>query len=102
MSETSDDRAEKYVLVYYMPEDERGENPPFKYRTYYLGDALEGAWRNHQSGGEALSIAQGERVVLSQDELQEAFQRISQLMPLMPERPLREIADQVVAESGKS
>lgn len=101
MSETFDETVEKYTLVYYMPDDEDAANPPFKYRTYYLGDALEGAWRNHQSGGNAISITRGERVVFSRDELLEAFKRISELIPLTPERPLREIAEQVVTESGK-
>lgn len=102
LSETVDESAEKYTLVYYMPDDEDATNPPFKYRTFYLGDAVEGAWRNHQAGGNAVSITRGERVVFSHDELAGAFKRISELIPLTPERPLREIADQVVAESGKS
>jgi transcription termination factor Rho len=102
LSETFDEGAEKYTLVYYMPGDEDTATPPFKYRTYYLGDAVEGAWRNHQAGGNVVSITRGERIVFSHDELAEAFRRISELIPLTPERPLREIAEQVVDERGKS
>lgn len=97
----SEDR-EKYTLVYYMPDDTNPANPPFKYRTYYLADALEGAWRNHQAGGSAISIVQEQRVVFGGDELTKAFSRIEELIPLTPERPLREIAEQVVNETGKS
>jgi hypothetical protein len=95
------DDAEKYTLVYYTPDDTDTASPPFKYRTYYLADALEGAWRNHQAGGNAVSIVREERLVFSNDELMEAFSRISDLIPLTPDRPLREIAEQVVNESGK-
>lgn len=92
--------AEKYTLIYYTPDEADTANPPFKYRTYYLADALEGAWRNHQAGGSVISIVQGQRVVLNNDELRNAFSRISELIPLTPERPLREIAGQVVTEVG--
>jgi hypothetical protein len=96
-----DDR-EKYTLVYYTPDETDQAGPPFKYRTYYLADALEGAWRNHQAGGNVISIVQNERIVFSNEGLQTAFSRISELIPLTPERALREIAEQVVRESGKS
>jgi hypothetical protein len=102
MSQTQADDAEKYTLIYYTPDDTDEANPPFKYRTYYLADALEGAWRNYQSGGNVISIVQEQRVVLSNDELAGAFRRISELIPLTPERPLREIAEQVVGEVGKA
>jgi hypothetical protein len=98
---TSDD-AGKYTLIYYTPDEKDTASPPFKYRTYYLADALEGAWRNHQAGGSIISIVQEQRVVLSNQELVEAFSRISELIPLTPERPLRDIAEQVVSESGKA
>lgn len=101
MSTTQND-AEKYTLLYYTPDEGDTENPPFKYRTYYLADALEGAWRNHQAGGNAISIVQEQRVVLSNEELTRAFGRISELIPLTPERELREIAEQVVRETGKA
>ena len=93
---------EKYALFYYTPEDQDPSAPPFKYRTFYLADALEGAWRNHQAGGSVVSIVQGQRIVFSNEELLAAFSRISELVPLMPERPLREIAEQVVRETGKA
>ncbi|HKS28087.1 MAG TPA: hypothetical protein VJS44_09720 [Pyrinomonadaceae bacterium] len=102
MSKTKADDAEKYTLMYYTVDDREEANPPFKYRTYYLADALEGAWRNHQSGGNAISIVQEQRIVLSNEELNAAFARISELIPLTPERPLREIAEQVVSETGKA
>jgi hypothetical protein len=95
------DNAEKYVLLYYTPDEAETQSPPFKYRTYYLADALEGAWRNHQAGGNAVSIVRQERVVFSREGLLEAFKRLEDLIPLTPERDLREIAEQVVSESGK-
>ncbi|HEX8749329.1 MAG TPA: hypothetical protein VF717_19290 [Pyrinomonadaceae bacterium] len=102
MSKTQNDDAGKYTLIYYTPDDSDEASPPFKYRSYYLADALEGAWRNHQAGGNVISIVQERRVVLSNEELTDAFKRISELIPLTPERPLREIAEQVVSETGKA
>jgi len=102
MSQTQTGDAEKYTLIYYTPEERDETNPPFKYRTYYLADALEGAWRNHHAGGSVISIVQEQRIVLSNEELTAAFGRISELIPLTPERPLREIAEQVVRETGKA
>lgn len=102
MSRMMDTDAEKYTLVYYTPDDTDTASPPFKYRTYYLADALEGAWRNHQAGGNAVSIVHGQRIVFSNGELLAAFARISDLIPLTPERDLREIAQQVVGEIGKA
>jgi hypothetical protein len=102
VSKTQGDDAEKYTLIYYMPDETDSAAPPFKYRTYYLADALEGAWRNHQAGGNAVSVVQQQRVVLNNEELYGAFARISELIPLTPERPLREIAEQVISESGKA
>lgn len=94
--------AEKYTLIYYTPDESDTASPPFKYRTYYLADALEGAWRNHQAGGSVISIVREQRVVLNNEELNLAFERISELIPLTPERELREIAEQVVKETGKA
>ena len=102
MSTMAGEDREKYTLVYYMPDDTNPASPPFKYRTYYLADAVEGAWRNHQAGGNAVSIVQEQRVVFSNEELAEIFSRISDLIPLTPERPVREIAEQVVSETGKA
>jgi hypothetical protein len=102
VSKTKGDDAEKYTLLYYTPDETDTASPPFKYRTYYLADALEGAWRNHQAGGSVVTIMQEQRVVLSNEELNRAFERISELVPLTPERPLREIAEQVISESGKA
>ena len=102
MSRMVSDDAEKYTLVYYTPDEKESANPPFRYRTYYLADAIEGAWRNHQAGGNAVSIVKEGKVIFSNGELMTAFKRISELIPLTPERPLREIADQVVRESGKA
>jgi len=101
VSEAASDNAEKYTLIYYTPDDADPNNPPFKYRTYYLSDAVEGAWRNHQAGGSIVSVVQAERIVLNNDDLQAIFSRLAELIPLTPERPLREIAEQVVRESGK-
>jgi hypothetical protein len=100
VSKTKGETAEKYTLLYYTPDETDTASPPFKYRTYYLADALEGAWRNHQAGGSVISIVQEQRVVLSNEKLHEAFERITELIPLTPERPLREIAEQVISERG--
>jgi hypothetical protein len=102
VTKTPGNDMEKYTLVYYTPDETDQASPPFKYRTYYLADALEGAWRNYQAGGNVISIVQNERVVFSNEGLQTAFARIAELIPLTPERALREIAEQVVSESGKS
>ncbi len=101
MNEADGGNAEKYTLIYYTPDDADTNSPPFKYRTYYLSDAVEGAWRNHLAGGNVVSIVKAERVVLNNDDLRAIFQRLAELIPLTPERPLREIAEQVVQERGK-
>jgi hypothetical protein len=101
VSTTPSDDAKKYILVYYLPEDKDPESPPFKYRTFYLADALEGAWRNQQAGGRALSITQADRVVFSSEELSEALGRVQQLLSLAPERSLREITERIIDETGK-
>ncbi|MBD0369760.1 MAG: hypothetical protein ICV60_02820 [Pyrinomonadaceae bacterium] len=102
MSQTLADDARKYTLLYYTPDDADTGNPPFKYRSYYLADALEEAWRNHEAGGNVISIVQEQRVILSSEELLETFARMAEMIPLTPERELREIAEQVVREKGKA
>lgn len=102
MSEAESDNAKKYTLVYYMPDDSDPDGPPFKYRTYYLADAIEGAWLNHKAGGSAVSIVKDERIIFNNEDLLTVFRRMSELIPLRPERPLREIAEQIIRESGKA
>lgn len=101
-TQPGEDAAEKYTLLYYLPEDKDPESPPFKYRTYYLADALEGAWRNRQEGGSTLSIKRAESVILNEEELNEALNRVQALLAEKPERPLREIAERVLSDLGKA
>ena len=41
MTSAADDGEEKYTLDYFTPGEGAPEEPPFKYRTFYLDDALD-------------------------------------------------------------
>ena len=75
---TSEARDEdKYTLEYFTP-GERGEDePPFKYRTFYLDDALAEAWRIARSGGAALRLTRRHEPVFDEEELKKALDRMT-------------------------
>jgi hypothetical protein len=92
---------DKYTLEYYTSGERAEDEPPFKYRTFYLDDALAEAWRVAESGGEVLSITQRGQPVFGEGELKEALERISELDGAKPAGDERKRAARVLEESGK-
>lgn len=93
--------AEKYALDYYTTIDPNMAEPPFKYRTNYLADALTEARRIKEGGGYAVQIAQGETAVFSREELSGVLARIGALEREQPGRAASEMIEQVIREAGK-
>ena len=96
---TSEARDEdKYTLEYFTP-GERGEDePPFKYRTFYLDDALAEAWRIARSGGAALRLTRRHEPVFDEEELKKFLDRMNELDGEESARGERELAALVLKE----
>jgi hypothetical protein len=96
---TSEARDEdKYTLEYFTP-GERGEDePPFKYRTFYLDDALAEAWRIARSGGAALRLTRRHEPVFDEEELKKFLDRMNELDGEQSARGERELAALVLRE----
>ena len=95
-SATSDE--DKYTLEYFTPGERAEDEPPFKYRTFYLDDALAEAWRIARSGGAALRLTQRHEPVFDEEELKELFDRMSELGGEKSARGERELAALVLKE----
>jgi hypothetical protein len=88
----------KYTLSYYTVDDLDSDKPPFKYRTFYLEDALAEAWRIHNTGGRAEGISYNDKQLITIDELLSVGIRISELSNSAPGRDPQELAKQVILE----
>ena len=73
-----------FTLSYYTADDTNVENPPFKYRTFYLEDALAEAWRIQSSGGRFRSISYQDRELIDSEEFLNVYVRISELVNSSP------------------
>jgi len=93
---------EKYTLDYFTPGEGAPDEPPFKYRTFYLDDALAEAWRVTRAGGAALRVTRGGEVVSDEDDLKNAFDRMAELEGEQPGRRERELAALFLEESDKA
>ena len=92
---------DKYTLEYFTP-GERGEDePPFKYRTFYLDDALAEAWRIARGSGTALSITRRHEPVFDEEELKEFLDRMTELDGEKSGRGERELAALLLREGGE-
>jgi hypothetical protein len=91
---------ERYTLDYFTTGERAADEPPFKYRTFYLDDALAEAWRVTRAGGAALRVTKGGEVVSDEDELKDAFERMSELEAEQPGSSERELAALFLKESG--
>ena len=92
---------DKYTLEYFTP-GERGEDePPFKYRTFYLDDALAEAWRIARGSGTALSITRRHEPVFDGEELKEFLDRMTELDGEKSGRGERELAALLLREGGE-
>ena len=74
-SATNDE--DKYTLEYFTPGERAADEPPFKYRTFYLDDALAEAWRIARSGGAALRLTRRHEPVFDEEELKKALDRMT-------------------------
>ena len=98
-SATSDE--EKYTLEYFTPGERAEDEPPFKYRTFYLDDALAEAWRIARSGGAALRLTQHREPVFNEEELKKTLDRMSELGGEESARGERELAALVLGERNE-
>ena len=92
---------ERYTLDYFTSGEGASEDPPFKYRTFYLDDALAEALRITRGGGAALRLTKGREVVSEGEDLKKALDRMAELEALQPGRRERELAALFLEESGK-
>ena len=92
---------DKYTLEYFTS-GERGEGePPFKYRTFYLDDALAEAWRIAGSGGAALRLTRRHEPVFDEEELKEFLNRMTELDGEKSGRGERELAALLLREGDE-
>jgi hypothetical protein len=91
---------ERYTLDYFTTGERAADEPPFKYRTFYLDDALAEAWRITRAGGAALRVTKGGEVVSDEDDLKDAFERMSELEAVQPGSSERKLAALFLKESG--
>ncbi len=92
---------ERYTLDYFTTGEGASEEPPFKYRTFYLDDALAEALRITRAGGAALRLTKGREVVSDGEDLKKAVERMAELEDEQPGRRERELAALFLEESGK-
>lgn len=93
---------DKYTLDYFTEGERADDEPPFKYRTFYLDDALAEAWRIERDGGSPLRITRREGVVFDEEALKDSLDRITKLEGEESARGERELAALVLGESGKT
>lgn len=99
---TSEARDEdKYTLEYFTTGERAEDEPPFKYRTFYLDDALAEAWRINKGGGEALAVKRSGEQAFDGESLRKTLERISELRAERPSHSERELAALVLAEAKK-
>jgi hypothetical protein len=92
---------DKYVLDYFTEGERAEDEPPFKYRSFYLDDALAEAWRIERDGGNALGIKRHGGAVFDEDALKDALERITKLADEESARDEREVAALVLGELNK-
>ena len=92
---------DKYTLEYFTSGERADDEPPFKYRTFYLDDALAEAWRILHGGGESLCIKRSGEHAFDEESLRKAVERISQLRDEKPSHDERELAALVLAETNE-
>ena len=92
---------EKYTLDYFTHGEPAADEPPFKYRTFYLDDALAEAWRIARDGGAALRLTKGREPVFDEGDLKRAFREMAELEAEQPGSSERELAALFLEESDK-
>jgi hypothetical protein len=92
------DNEEKFVLEYHTADDPDPQGPPFKYRSYYLDDAVAEGWRLQDVGGRPLCVTRGDEMILDTESVREILERVSQLRTSDLTRDLRDVASEVLSE----
>jgi len=93
---------DKYTLEYFTPGERASDEPPFKYRTFYLDDALAEAWRIARGGGTALRLTRRHEPIFDGEELKEFLDRMTELDGEKSERGERELAALVLRERSNN
>jgi hypothetical protein len=93
---------DKYVLDYFTEGERADDEPPFKYRTFYLDDALAEAWRITRDGGSALSITRRGETAFDEEDLKDALGKMTKLEGDGTARGERELAAHVLEELGSA
>ena len=91
----------QYTLEYYTKDDADEQQPPFKYRTFYLEDALAEGWQLRQAGGGCVRLTRERQIVFEKEELERIFARISELAGAQGERQVADMARQVMQEQQR-
>lgn len=91
----------RYTLEYYTVNETDRRDPPFKYRTIHLSDALAAAWLNKDEGGRVVKILHETEVIFDEEELHRALERMSQLDEKLRLAP-KQLAEQVMREMSKA
>jgi hypothetical protein len=101
---TSASDEDKYTLDYFPHGGRDGgdDEPPFKYRTFYLDDAVAEGWRIARGGGSALRITRQGESAFDEDGLRELLDKMSKLEGEQPGRGERELAALAIGESGEA
>lgn len=102
MTSASDE--DKYTLDYFPHGGRDGgdDEPPFKYRTFYLDDAVAEAWRIARGGGSAIRITQQGESRFDEDGIRELLDKMSELEGKESGRGERELAALAIGESGEA
>jgi len=94
---------DKYTLDYFPHGGRDGDDePPFKYRTFYLDDALAEAWRITRGGGSAIRITRRNECQFDEDGLRELLDKMSEHEGEQSGRGERELAALVIGGSGEA
>ena len=101
MTSASDE--DKYTLEYF-PHGGRGggDEPPFKYRTFYLDDAVAEGWRIARGGGSALRITRQGESMYDEEGLRKLLDKMSKLEGEHSGRGERELAALAIGEPGEA
>ncbi len=91
---------DKFTLEYFPPGEPADGEPLFKYRTFYLDDALAEGWRITRGGGSALRVTRRREQVFGEEELKKVFGRMSELEGGRPGGDERELASLALGEPG--
>jgi hypothetical protein len=98
---TSASDEDKYTFDYFPHGGRDGDDePPFKYRTFYLDDAVAEAWRIARGGGSALRITRQGESAFDEDGLRELLDKMSKLESEQSGRDERELAALALGDSG--